>query len=91
MAKAKRVVEVFSACCPLCKEAVETVRRLACPDCEVVVHNLLDDDEALGRARGLGVNAVPAVFVDGQIAECCARGAVNEETLKAAGVGRPLD
>ncbi len=87
MTAAKRKVEVFTAGCPLCDEAVALVKRIACPSCEVVVHDLRAGGEAEGRARSLGVNAVPAVVVDGRLAECCSRGPVDEETLRAAGVG----
>ena len=33
--KTKRKVEVFSAGCPVCDEAIETVKRISCQDCEV--------------------------------------------------------
>ena len=87
MTAAKRKVEVFTAGCPLCDEAVALVKQIACPSCEVVVHDLRAGGEAEGRARSLGVNAVPAVVVDGRVAECCARGPVDEETLRQAGLG----
>ncbi len=87
MTSVKRQVEVFTAGCPLCEDAVALVKGLACPSCEVVVYDLRADGEAVSRARRFGVNAVPAVVVDGRLAECCTRGAVDEETLREAGVG----
>ncbi len=87
MTSVKRQVEVFTAGCPLCEDAVALVKGLACPSCEVVVHDLRAGGEAVSRARRFGVNAVPAVVVDGRLAECCTRGAVDEETLREAGVG----
>lgn len=87
MTSVKRQVEVFTAGCPLCEEAVALVKGLACPSCEVVVHDLRADGEAVSRARGYGVNAVPAVVIDGQLVECCVRGTVEEETLRASGIG----
>lgn len=87
MSEQKRQVEVFTAGCPLCDEAVELVRSIECPSCEVVVHDLTEGGEAVERARGYGVNAVPAVVVDGRLAECCSRGPVDEQTLRAVGVG----
>jgi glutaredoxin 3 len=86
----RRQVEVFTAGCPLCDEAVALVERIACPSCEVVVLDLRGGGEAADRARSLGVNAVPAVVVDGRVADCCARGPVDEEALRSAGVGQPL-
>lgn len=87
MADVKRKVEVFVGGCPLCEEAVVLVQRLACPSCEVLVHDLREGDEAVSRAHSLGIHAVPSVVVDGRLADCCARNAISEEVLKAAGVG----
>lgn len=90
MTMSKRQVEVFTAGCPLCEEAVALVKGLACPSCEVAVHDLRAGGEVLDRARSLGVQAVPSVVVDGRLAECCRRPAVEEEALRASGVGQPL-
>ncbi len=90
MTEVRRQVEVFTAGCPLCEDAVALVKGLACPSCEVVVHDLRAGGEAVSRARRFGVNAVPAVVVDGRLAECCTRGAVDEETLREAGIGQSL-
>ena len=87
MSEGKRKVEVFTAGCPLCKKVAELVKALACPSCEVTFHDLRGDGEAVSRAHSYGVSAVPAVVVDGRLAECCERPAVSEEALRAAGVG----
>ena len=87
MTESKRQVEVFVAGCPLCKEAAMLLKGLACPSCEVVFHDLRGGDEVFSRAQGYGVNAVPAVVIDGQLVECCVRGTVEEETLRASGIG----
>lgn len=86
---AKRQVEIFSAGCPACREAEETVRRLACPSCDVRVLDM-NDPEVAARAKALGVRSVPAVAVDGTPAACCAGHGPDERTLRAAGIGRPL-
>lgn len=85
----KRKVEVFSAGCPACTEAIELVERLACPSCEVSV---LDMHEAAvaDRAKELGIERVPAVVIDGKLADCCTGGGPNERTLRAAGLGVAL-
>jgi len=85
----KRKVEVFSAGCPLCQDAVEKVRRLACPDCEVTVLDL-HHPQVARRARELGIARAPAVVIDGKLASCCAAGGVQEEILRAQGLGSPL-
>ena len=48
----KRKIEIFSAGCPVCLEAVKMVENLACSDCEV---NILDmnDPGVANRAKGL--------------------------------------
>lgn len=87
MTVSKRQVEVFTAGCPLCKEVATLLKGLACPSCEVLFHDLRGGGEAESRARSYGVNAVPAVVVDGVLADCCARSSVSEEALRQAGVG----
>lgn len=87
--EAKRKIEVFSAGCPVCHEAVEMVRRISCPSCEVTVLDM-KDPEVAERARGLGIRSVPAVVIDGRLADCCAWRGPEEAALKAAGIGKPL-
>jgi glutaredoxin 3 len=36
------------------------------------------------RARALGIPSLPAVAIDGKLAECCAGRGVDETTLRAA-------
>ncbi len=85
---AKRKIEVFSAGCPVCEEAVERVRALTCPDCEVTVLDM-NDPAVAARAQALGVRSVPAVAVDGDLASCCTGRGIDEAALRAAGVGTP--
>ena len=35
-----RKIEVFTAGCPVCEEAVTQIKAAACPDCDVVVYDL---------------------------------------------------
>lgn len=89
----KRRVEIFTAGCILCQEAVKTVRRLACPSCEVVVYDLIkqcESKECLDKVRDYGVSRVPTIVVDGKIAECCTASRPSIEELKAAGIGSAL-
>jgi glutaredoxin 3 len=85
----KRRVEVFSAGCPVCEELVELVHRCACPSCEVVVLDMKNLSVAK-RAKGLGIRSLPAVVIDGKLADCCQGRGPNEATLRAAGLGQPL-
>jgi glutaredoxin len=86
---ARRRVEVFNAGCPACTDATDLVRRLACDSCEVVVLDMTDRAVA-ARARQVGVRTVPAVVVDGRLADCCAGRGPDEAALRAAGLGQPL-
>lgn len=86
---AKRIIEVFSAGCPVCDEAIEMVKRNACPSCEV---NVLDmkDQAVANRTKNLGIHSVPAVVIDGKLADCCYGRGPYETTLKNAGLGQSL-
>lgn len=86
---AKRKIEVFSAGCPVCEQTIELVHRVACPSCEVQVLDMRSPDVAR-RAEGLGIRSVPAVVIDGQLAGCCTDRGPDEQTLRSAGLGKPL-
>jgi len=85
---ATRKIEVFSAGCAACHEAIELIRRAACPSCEVIVHDMRKVEVA-ERARGLGIRSVPTVVIEGKLAACCAGRGIDEAVLRAAGLGRP--
>ena len=85
----KRKIEVFSAGCSVCNEAIEAVKKEACPSCEVIVHDM-KDMQVVRRAKELGIQSVPAVVIDGKLASCCAGRGVDIEVLKAAGLGKAL-
>ena len=74
-------IDVFVAGCPLCREALDLVCRLA-PDADRIVVWDVRDETATARARALGVTAVPAVAVDERLV-CGGRGA-DEAALRAA-------
>ena len=85
----KRKIEIFSAGCPVCDEAIKTVERTACSSSETEVLDMHQPDVA-ARAEQLGISRVPAILIDGKLAECCSLGKVDEQVLRAAGVGVPL-
>lgn len=84
----KRQIEIFSAKCPACDEAVKLVESIACPSCDVSVLNM-NDSSVANRAKGFGVRSIPAVVIDGKLADCCTSRGPDRATLKAAGVGQP--
>jgi len=85
----KRRVEVFTASCPVCEGLVKLVNELACLNCDVTIYNL-NKNEGVDEAKAYGVNALPTVAVNGELLECCKRGPITKEDLKAAGIGQPL-
>lgn len=91
MATGKRRVEVFTAACPLCEDAVRLVTSLACPSCEVQVYDLREGcatNECREKAARYGVTAVPAVAVNGTLLNCCQREPITADRLIAAGISQ---
>lgn len=86
---AKRKIEVFSAGCPACEETIQLVNRVACPSCEISILDMKDPQVAR-RAKSLGIRSVPAVVIDGKLADCCTGRGPDEATLRAAGLGVSL-
>ncbi len=84
----KRQIEVFSAGCSVCNDAVAKINEIACPSCEVTVLDM-NDATVAERAKSLGVQSVPAVAVNGVLADCCQGRGIDEDTLRAAGLGQP--
>ena len=85
----KRQIEIFSAGCPLCQDTINLVNSLACASCEISVLDM-NDKQVAARADKLGIRSVPAVAINGKLADCCTGRGVDENTLRGAGLGRPL-
>ena len=79
----KRVIEVFSAGCPVCRDAISMVNRLAGSEYDVRLRDM-QQAETAARAKDLGLRSVPAVVVDRAVAGCCAGRGPDEEVLRAA-------
>lgn len=86
---ATRTIEIFSAGCPACEETVKLVNQVACPSCDVTVLDMQDPSVA-SRAKSLGIHSVPAVVIDGKLADCCAGRGPDLGSLRAGGLGQPL-
>ena len=85
----KRKIEIFSAGCPVCQEAVAAIKDNACASCAVSILDM-NDPVVSSRAKNLGIKSVPAVVIDGKLADCCSGRGPDIEALKAAGLGVPL-
>jgi len=60
-------IEVFTGNCPLCREALETIRKAACSKCEVIERRC-SGDTCCDEALGYGIKAVPTIVIDGKVA-----------------------
>ena len=65
------------------------VKDNACAFCEVTILDM-HDPTVSGRAKSLGIKSVPAVVIDGKLADCCEGRGLDVEVLKAAGLGVPI-
>ena len=68
---------------------VDLVRSIACPSCEVAVMDM-QDPQVARRAESLGIRSIPAVLIDGRLADCCAGTGPDEVSLRRAGIGQPI-
>jgi len=84
-----RKIEVFSAGCVVCEETITLINRIACPSCEVKILDL-HRPEVAKKAKRYGIRSLPAVVVDGNLADCCAGRGPDESSLRAAGIGTPI-
>ncbi len=83
----KRKIEIFSAGCLACHEAIDGVKQIAGSSAEVEVLDMNQGNVA-AKAKQLGVRSVPAVAIDGVLADCCTGRGVDLETLRRQGVGQ---
>ncbi len=81
-------IEVFSAGCALCQDAIALVEQLA-GDAQVTVtvHDIREP-AAVAEAYRLGIRSVPAVVIDGRLVPC-EGGGIDEAALRTAGLGQP--
>jgi glutaredoxin len=78
-----KTIEIFSAGCPTCDNTIELVKRLAGAEHRVHVHDMHHADTA-ARAKTLGIRSLPAVLINGTVAECCAGRGPDEHVLREA-------
>jgi hypothetical protein len=48
----------------------------------------MNDINVANRAKSLGIRSVPSVVIDDKLADCCSGRGVDEQVLRAAGLGR---
>ena len=84
-----RKIEVFSAGCAVCEDTIALINKIACPSCEVEILDMHKPDVSK-KAKQYGVKSVPAVVINGKLADCCMGRGPDEGQLRAAGIGTPL-
>ena len=70
----RRLIEVFTAGCYVCENAVKKIKTLACPNCDVKVYDLnkkCDTNECETKAKQYGINSVPAIAINGKLILQC--------------------
>lgn len=85
----KRKIEIYSAGCSICQDAIDQVRAAACNSCDIEIQDMTLPEVQRGAAE-LGIRSLPAVVIDGMLADCCSGGGVDTEVLRKAGLGVPL-
>jgi len=80
---AKKIVEIFTAGCPVCERTIDLVMRIV-DSAHVVV--ILDTNrlDVARRAVQYDIRTVPAVVIDGKLAACCAGRGCDEQVLREA-------
>jgi glutaredoxin 3 len=86
MTENKRKIEVFSAGCAVCEDTIAMIRQIACESCDVTILDMRRQDVA-ARAKELGIRSVPAVVINGKLADCCSSRGPQEQILRAEGLG----
>ena len=81
-----KTIEIFTAGCPCCDDAVKAVKGAAGPNANIQVRDMKDPKVA-ADAKKLGIGRVPAVVIDGQLADCCKSGPVDLDVLRGMGLG----
>jgi len=86
----RREIEIFTAGCPVCEPVVQLVKDTAGKDCNITIHNLVDQCESkicVTKMNEYGVKRLPAVAVNGKLLSCCTNIEITKDDLVNAGIG----
>jgi len=86
----KRKIEIYSAGCSICNDVIDQVREAACKSCDIVIRDMMQP-EVQRSASDLGILSLPAVVIDGKLADCCSGRSVDMDVLRRAGLGQPIE
>jgi len=86
----KRQIEIFTAGCPVCEPVITLVKKTACENCEITIHNLSEQNEnteGIIKMKEYGVKKLPAIAVNGKLIDCCKNIEITKDNLVNAGIG----
>ena len=86
----KRKIEIYSAGCSICNNAIDQIREASCSSCEIIIHDMMQP-EVQRSAGGLGILSLPAVVIDSKLSGCCSGRGVDLDVLREAGLGQPME
>jgi glutaredoxin 3 len=74
-------IEIFTAGCSTCNEAVDLVKRIAGSSHDIEIHDMHQPHIA-AQAKQHGIRSLPSVVVDGKLADCCVGRGPDEVVLR---------
>ena len=86
----KQQIEIFTAGCPVCEPVVALVKKTACENCEITIHNLSEQSEnkdGITKMKEYGVKKLPAIAVNRKLIDCCKNIEITKDNLVNAGIG----
>ncbi len=86
----KRQIEIFTAGCPVCEPVVALVKKTACENCEITIHNLSEQNESTNgiiKMKEYGVKSLPTIVVDRNLIDCYNNVEITKDDLVNAGIG----
>lgn len=83
MIKTTYKIELFVAGCSICQEVIHQVIKIAGSCSEISISNI-NDKIVAEKVEELGIKSIPAVFVDGELVNCCFNGVFKEELFRPA-------
>ena len=76
-------IEIFSAGCTCCNKAIDMMKSIADDKDEVIILNM-SEPVVTERAIELGIQSVPTILIDGEIADCCSNRGPEKQVIQSA-------
>jgi len=76
-------IEIFSAGCSCCTKAIDMVRGISGDKDKVIILDMTEPS-VIERAIKLDIRSVPAVIIDGKLADCCSSRGPDKTVIQSA-------